>query len=338
MKVWTITEPGVLETTEITDAITPEGYAKVRIVRAGLSVSDADLLRGEKNVTYPVIPGHQGVGIISEIGANDHGFEKGQRVVVSATLPCGKCLNCNADHADRCSSMRMMGISAEGLLRDFAVVPIDNLYQLPQQVKDDEAIFAEHIAMAVRIFQDLGVKKGDYIAIAGATLIGLLLCQVALYYQAIPIVVDNSEFRIAAARTSGAYYLVNAADEDPVRRIREITGGRGCERVAYFTSGNENLSHALEYAAYGGRIAIAGWGYDHTKLNADYHIVLSKQLTLLGINNPENYMTVAINLLANRIANMDVLTSKMISFDEVPATLREMVSDPYRFIKVIVKP
>jgi len=337
MKVWEISEPRRLRQVNITDAVTPEGYAKVRIIRAGLSFSDAELFEGSSRAHYPIVPGHQAVGILSEIGENNHGLEKGQRVFINPYLPCNVCFGCLNEDYERCANMKVMGLDTQGLLRDFAVVPVENVFQLPSNVKDNDALFIEHTAIAIRIFNELGVKKGEHLAIHGASLVGVILAQVALYYQAIPILIDNNAFHLQSAQQLGIYYTIDASTEDASQRLLQLTGGRGCEKVAHMASSARTLRSALDFCGNGATLAVVGHNLRSILKESAYAEIIDKQLTLVGINNSCEHIANGINLIANKAVTPSALIDREITFDEVPEVLAHFSKTTYAHNKIVVK-
>ncbi len=83
------------------------------------------------------------------------------------------------------------------------------MYSIPDRLKDEEAVFTEHTAMAINVISKLKIDKGEHLVIVGATSIGIILAQVAMYHQAVPIVVDMRDELLESARRAGVYYTIN---------------------------------------------------------------------------------------------------------------------------------
>ena len=75
----------------------------------------------------------------------------------------------------------VLGVDVNGLLSDFVSVPAENVYALPDGIPDDEAIFAEYIALGNNVLNSLEAGKGDFLVIVGASTLGLIIAQLALY-------------------------------------------------------------------------------------------------------------------------------------------------------------
>ena len=192
MKSYVIDNPKnmVLQTEE--GARPGENFAKVRITKAGISESDIQLYAG--GGSYPIVPGRQGAGVVSEIAEdNPAGLKKGDRVFLNPYIPCRNCFHCKTNRPELCPDMSILGVNRDGFLRDFANIPLENLMRLPEQVSDTEAIFTEYISLAHEILDTLGIEKGDHIAIVGGDVLGNILAQLAIFHQAIPVLIDSHE-------------------------------------------------------------------------------------------------------------------------------------------------
>lgn len=339
MKAWTIEKPNSIALQEIKDNGMPENSAKIKMLLSSFSISDSKLYRGGfENIEYPIIPGRHGVGIISEISDNNtDGLARGQRVIIDPNIPCNNCYACKTNRQWECDNMKIMGITANGLLRDFATVPLANIYQIPQQLSDIDAQFVEHTAIAVKTFNELKIVEGEHIVIIGATILGIIIAQLALYYQAVPIILDTHQDKLDVAANLGIYYTVNTSVIDSFERIKQITGGRYCECAVYLANSNDKIQKAFDYTAVGGRVAIVGWEYVSDIMNGNISKVLSKQLMVLGITNGHRQIPAAINMLAKKAVDVSSFIYKEIKFDEVENGLKEYSQNPLMYNKVLVR-
>ena len=144
-----------------------EGEVKVKLARVAMSSTDLAFFADEKHSFY--VPGHSAVAHVSEAD-EDSGLKLGSRVVISPYLNV-------VEHG--AETVKTMGVDVDGLLQDFACLPQENVFALPDGIDDEEAIFAEYIAMGNKVFASLDSEKGDYIVIVGASTLGLILGQLA---------------------------------------------------------------------------------------------------------------------------------------------------------------
>ena len=165
--------------------------------------------------TNAVTPGHSAVAFVSEAD-EDSGLKLGSRVVISPYIT-------QKEHG--IDVVKTMGVDIDGLLSDFVCLPYENVFALPDGVSDEDAMFAEYIAMGNNVFEALDCEKGDYVVIVGASTLGLIISQLALYYQIVPILIDMDAEKLALAQKWGVAYTLNPTFDNLERRVEEITGG-----------------------------------------------------------------------------------------------------------------
>jgi L-iditol 2-dehydrogenase len=222
-------------------------------------------------------------------------------------------------------------------MSDFAVVPESDAVKLPERVEEGDAVFIEHIAIAINTMQKLNLEKGEYVVIAGANVIGLILAQIALYYQMVPIIVDERAERLEIAERFGVYYTVNNVQEEVKQKIFSITGGRMADAVAHLASSTQPIARSLEHVKKGGRAVVVGWNGVPWNLDVSLNAVLSRQLTIEGVNNGGKAIKSAINMLANKSVAVSPMISKEVGFADVGAAIREAAELPDKYIKIVVK-
>ena len=213
-------------------------------------------------------------------------------------------------------------------------MPEENVYALPDGVPDDEAIFAEYIALGNNVLNSMEADKGDFVVIVGASTLGLVLSQLALYYQMIPILVDLDAEKLALAASWGVYYLLNPTYDNLERRVEEITGGRMAEASVYVGDGVP-FDCAFRLVKDKGEVVVAGYSV-RAGHNADVADILAKQLRVIGVADGYGEMSSAINLLANRIVKTEGLIGARIGFDEVPEMVGQCAEYPYQYNKILI--
>lgn len=312
-----------------------ENCVKIKVLKAAVTHSDNLIYGGSRAVKYPLTLGRHCVGMVTEVGEAVKNFARGNKVAVSPIKACRKCSECAAGRFDSCLNKLEYGISEDGFFRDFAVVGAEDLYKLPERIEDCEALFLEQIATAINIINKLGLEKGEHIAIVGATVTGIILAQVAIYYQAVPILMDLRRDRLDIAANFGVYYTVDTTESDPYKKIFSLTGGRMAETCAYMAQGVMPLTRSFDFLSHRGRMAVCTPDRDK-ELNADLHSIVEKQLDLFGISGMGKNIQSAINMLANKSVKVAPLISKEVGFDAVSAALEEMGQHPDKYVKVIV--
>ncbi|MBE5733154.1 MAG: hypothetical protein E7353_09045 [Clostridiales bacterium] len=336
MKVWKITNAGSVDFKDLGPSQVKENCVKVKMLSASLSMSDKMAFEGNlAGVTYPIVPGRCGAGMVSEVDSSVKNFKRGDRVYLSSRVACNECYFCRMGRRSECAHLQTYGKDIDGVLSDFAIVPVETMYNLPDRVSDKEAVFIEHIAIAINTINTLNVEKGDHFAIVGASALGLILAQVALYYQAVPIVIDDREERLNMARELGIYYTINSAKEDVAKRVFSLTGGKMATRLAYTLDSNA-LPYAkmLSIVSTYGKAGLVGADVELDKIQIDAKTLVEKTITLYGINQTTDNITSAINMLASKDVKVsDFITD--IPFTAVPEYL-DKLKNGEEFIQLVV--
>lgn len=335
MKAWRIYGESDIKLDELPSQPVGQDCVKVKILKAAVTHTDNLIYEGKRPARLPLVPGRHCVAMVSEVGENVKNVTRGNRVVVSPFTSCHDCAECNAGRSENCENRLEYGIAEDGFMRDFAVVHCADLYKLPDRIDDSQAMFLEHVAVAVGIINKLRLQKGEHIAIVGATVTGIVLAQAAMYYQAVPILVDFRRDRLDMAASLGVYYTVDTTSSDVYKKIFSLTGGRMAETCAFMAPDIVPLTRTFDFCLPLGRMAIGALD-GMEELGADMRTVVNKQLEIFGVSSMGKNMQSAINMLANKNVGVTPLVSREIEFAEVKDTFDEMAALPEKYLKIIV--
>ncbi len=151
------------------------GEALVRVRLAGICATDLELIQGY----YPFsgVPGHEFAGEIA--AAPDAPERVGERVVGEINLPCWACRQCRAGRSAHCEGRRVLGIKGHhGAFAEYLTLPLANLHRVPDTVPDTAAVFAEPLAAALEILQQVRIAPNDRVLLVGAGRLGQLIARV----------------------------------------------------------------------------------------------------------------------------------------------------------------
>ncbi len=301
MRIWKIPSPKTLASEERPEAVQTPTQAKVKVTNVLLSPYDLRIWRGSVRPNYPVIPCRFAVGVVSEAGENCISVEKNTRVYIHDTVPCGKCEACCAGRGENCSDRQAAGTDREGYLRDFAVTEEANLSALPPSVSDTDALFVGIVSLCEAVIDRLDAPKGTHIAVFGGGEIGNILCQLLIYHQQVPILIDTDEERLSVAAGCGIYYTLKA-DEELSANVSRITGGHMAAHSVFTSYNPMPADLPYETTAVGGTVVYTGFGFPSAK--ASLKPALDRRLTLTTVTNDFSNNAAAINLLVNKAVNL----------------------------------
>lgn len=194
--------------------------AVVRVSLAGVCRTDLELVKGYMG--FQGVLGHELVGTVAEGPAP----LLGQRVVAEINFACGACAYCSAGLGRHCPSRDVMGIlRADGAFAEFVRVPIGNLHPVPAGVPDEIAVFAEPLAAAFEILEQVEVEPGADCIVLGDGKLGLLAAQVLQAAGASVLAVGRHPEKLAILRRRGIQTrLASDASLGPAPLVVEATG------------------------------------------------------------------------------------------------------------------
>jgi threonine dehydrogenase-like Zn-dependent dehydrogenase len=239
---------------EPTDAI-------VRITVSAICGTDLHFIRGTFGGVEPgSILGHEGVGIVEELGHDVRNLSIGDRVVIPSTVACGTCSYCRDGYYAQCDVANPNGPDAgtvffggpkqtgplPGMQAERVRVPYANigLLRLPDAVSDDDAILLSDIVPTGWFGADIaGISDGDTVAVFGCGPVGQFAIAAALHMGASRVLaVDELGDRLETARRQGAE-TIDFGREDPVETIKRLTGGIGVDRAIDAVGVDANRPH-----------------------------------------------------------------------------------------------
>jgi threonine dehydrogenase-like Zn-dependent dehydrogenase len=223
--------------------------AIVRLTASAICGTDLHFVRGTvPGMQEGTVLGHEGVGVVEEVGKAVRNVKPGDRAVVASTIACGSCSYCRAGYYAQCDNANPNGKLAgtaffggpkntgpfDGLQAEYARIPFANvgLVKLPEEVTDDQAILTSDIFPTGYFAADLAnIHPGATVAVFGCGPVGqFVIASCKLFGAGRIIAVDTITTRLEMAQDQGAE-VINFSSEDPIEAIRELTDGIGVDRA-----------------------------------------------------------------------------------------------------------
>ncbi|MFI5849350.1 zinc-dependent alcohol dehydrogenase [Micromonospora chalcea] len=270
---------------EITERPVPEagpGEILVRIEASGLCHTDIHAARGEWPVkpTPPFVPGHEGVGLVEQVGPGVTEHAVGDRVALPwLGWACGTCSYCVTGWETLCESQRNTGYSIDGAHAEYAVASARYAVRVPDGVDPFEA--APLTCAGVTTYKAVkvaGVRPGERVAIFGIGGLGHLAQQYAQIFGAETVAVDVTAEKLALATSLGAAHTVDAASTDPVERITALGG---VDVAIVLAASPRVIEQAHLSLRRGGRLVLVSLPADNAITLPVFETVL-KGITVLG--------------------------------------------------------
>ena len=210
--------------------------AVVKILKTSICGTDLHIMKGDlPEVTDGRIIGHEGVGIIEEVGSAVTNFKKGDHVLISCITSCGKCEYCKKAVYSHCENGGwILGYLIDGTQAEYTRIPYadTSLYPIPAG-SDEEALVMLSDVLPTGF--ECGVlngkvSPGDTIAIVGAGPIGLAALLTAQFFTPAKIImIDIDDNRLAVAKTFGATHTINSANKNAKDEVMKITNNKGVD-------------------------------------------------------------------------------------------------------------
>lgn len=240
------------------------GDAIVRVTRTTICGTDLHILKGDVPEVAPgTTLGHEGVGIVEEVGAAVAGLHRGDHVLISCITACGRCAYCRKGMYSHCADGGwLLGHRIDGTQAEYVRIPHadTSLHRIPAGADEEALVMLSDI---LPTGYECGVLNGKIapgtsVAIVGAGPIGLAALLTAQFYSPASIVmIDLDENRLAVASRFGATATVRAG-QDTVARVMALTGGQGADTVIEAVGVPATFELCQELVAPGGTIANIG--------------------------------------------------------------------------------
>jgi len=265
--------------------ITAPTDAIVKITRTTICGTDLHILKGDVPSCQPGrILGHEGVGIVDEVGSAVTAFKRGDRVLISCISACGKCLYCRKLMYSHCTTGGwILGNKIDGTQAEFVRIPYadTSLYPIPEGADEEALVMLSDILPTGFECGVLNgkVQPGNTVAIVGAGPIGLAALLTAQFYAPAEIImIDLDDNRLAVAKRFGAAAVVNSADGKAVEAVMKLTGGRGVDTAIEAVGIPATFELCEKIVAPGG--VIANIGVHGTKVDLHLENLWDRNITI----------------------------------------------------------
>ena len=232
MKALVYAGPGIIDLIDVPiPTITKVTDAIVRMLKTTICGTDLGILKGKVPTVKPgTTLGHEGVGVIEQVGSAVRNFKKGDRVIISCITSDGICEYCKKQMYAHCQDGGwMLGHTINGTQAEYVLTPhADNSLHLIPEGSDEEPLVM--LSDILPTGHEIGVlngcvKPGDTIAIIGAGPVGMSALLTSKFYSPARIyMIDLDDNRLSTAKNIGATDTINSEKEDAVKKIMQETG------------------------------------------------------------------------------------------------------------------
>ncbi|MBW4238062.1 Zn-dependent oxidoreductase [Enterobacter quasiroggenkampii] len=311
------------------------GEVRVKITLAGICGSDSHIYRGHNPFAkYPRVIGHEFFGVIDATGEGVDSARLGQRVAVDPVISCGHCYPCSVGKPNVCTSLVVLGVHRDGGFSEYAAVPAQNAWAIPDDIPDRHAVMVEPFTIAANVTGQAKPTEQDVALIYGAGPMGLVTVQAlkGVYKVKQVIVVDRIDERLAMARRSGADWVFNNGEQSLQAALEE----KGIKPTLIIDAACHPsiLQEAITLASPAARIVLMGFSSEPSQIVQQG--ITGKELAIFSSRLNANKFPVVIDWLKRGLIDPEKLITHTFDYHHVTDAIELFEKDQRQCCKVLL--
>jgi threonine 3-dehydrogenase len=212
----------------------------------------------DNTIELPTVLGHEAAGLVVEVGSDVKQFKPGDRIVNDPTISCGHCRQCRSGFTNMCENREIYG-KHRGAFAQYAVLPERVICRLNDKLSLEEGALLENFGIAVHAVELEHHDVGDWaVILGGAGPIGIMAAQTLVTCGVNAIITDMLDWRLDFARKFSGAIVVDVRKEDPVRKVMELTAGKGADFVIEMGANQTVMDQAFDIVRIRGTVVTIG--------------------------------------------------------------------------------
>ena len=317
--------------------------AIIRITKTTICGTDLHILKGDVRTCQPGrILGHEGTGVVDQIGGAVTSFKPGDRVLISCVSACGKCVYCRKLMFSHCvSGGWILGNSIDGTQAEFVRIPFadTSLYPIPDGADEEALVMLSDILPTGFECGVLNgkVEPGSTVAIVGAGPIGLAALLTAQFYSPAEIImIDLDNNRLDIAHRFGATASINSSDGNALEVVMKLTSNRGVDTAIEAVGVPATFELCEKIVAPGG--TIANIGVHGTKVDLHLENLWDRNITITTRLVDTVSTPMLLDIVKSKKIDPKLLITHRFKFDQILDAYETFAHAPKtRALKVIIE-
>jgi L-iditol 2-dehydrogenase len=342
MKVAIMTGIGKMEIIERDIPQPKPDEVLIRLEYVGVCGSDLHYYEtgriGDFVVKPPFVLGHESGGVVVETGPAVTHLKAGDRVALEPGKTCGHCEFCRSGKYNLCPDVVFFATPpVDGVFQEYVAHEAALCFKLPDNVTTMEGALIEPLAVGFHAALTGEARIGQTALVTGAGCIGLV-SMLAMKAQGVSrvFVTDVVPKRLEKAKALGADGIINAAEQQVSRVVKDLTGGKGVD-IVIETSGNENSAgQAIESTKKGGTVVFVGYSKSGM-MNLPISTALHQELTFKTIFRYRHIYPLAIDAVARGAVRIKDIVTNIFDFDDIEKAMNESVHNKVEIVKSVIK-
>ncbi|MBB3127790.1 2-desacetyl-2-hydroxyethyl bacteriochlorophyllide A dehydrogenase [Paenibacillus rhizosphaerae] len=312
------------EQMEVKERKTPEagtGEVLIRVRSCGICGTDQHIYHGHPGsaeVHPPIVLGHELSGEVVAVGQDVSTLKEGDRVSVDPNIYCGSCEYCRSGRLHLCERLQAVGVTRDGGMAEFCLVPAENCYIIPDAMSYDEAALLEPLGCVLHGFRKLDIRPQHQVLIIGGGFIGQIFLQLVRECGVSRITVSEpASYKHEALRGLGADAVVSPLDPGSADGLAS-----SADVVIECVGRTDSVQSAVRAARKGGQVLLFGVAAPEAEAPIRPFDIFSKELRIMGsFINPFTH-TDAIQLVSRGKVRLAPLISHRFTLEQLPDSMR----------------
>lgn len=323
-----------------------------RVLACGFCGSDIEYYYGRSPLGTadgkgPLVLGHEICGEVVQAGklAEQYGIQEGDRVSVNPIQACNACNACRAGKPSFCQNLSVLGVTVNGGFAELGKTKIHHAYKLPEGLTIEQGAFVEMLSSAVYATQRAEVEPENFAVVYGPGPVGLSMVQLLKNEGARVAIVGTRDYRLDLAKSIGADYAFNTADEssphytpDLVAAVQGVNDGALADRVLVATASVQANQQAIEISGPGSTVVLMGLAGPDDAISVPLLSNLYQDKTIrFSLLYPLQWPKTLRILADEKIATEKIITHSA-SLEGIAPAIERVLNREDDVIKTVIKP
>ncbi|KAJ5807747.1 hypothetical protein N7474_009016 [Penicillium riverlandense] len=299
----------------------------IKVKACGVCGTDLHIHEGEFIAQFPLIPGHETVGVVAAVGPKVKGFEVGERVVADNSELCGTCFYCRRGDELFCENFQAHGVTMNGGFAEYCAYPAGRVFKI-KNLSDVDATLLEPASCAAHGLDKIAPKMGSSVLIFGAGPTGLVLAQMLRQCGGCHVVVAAPQgLKMELAKNLGAGDVyVELSRQDPQAQFDKLKAENpyGFDIVIEATGNLKILEDSINYVRRGGKLVVYGVYANKDRVSWPPAKIFGDEINIIGSFSETYKFPAAIDYLDSGKVKVNGIVNKVFKIEQWAECLESM--------------
>ncbi|KAL4918263.1 chaperonin 10-like protein [Aspergillus aurantiobrunneus] len=327
MKALLYDKPEMHKITEVPVPTLRENDVLIKVKACGVCGTDLHIHEGEFIAQFPLVPGHETVGVVAAVGPKVKGFNIGDRVVADNSELCGECFYCRRGDELFCENFHAHGVTMNGGFAEYCAYPAGRVFKI-QNLTDVDATLLEPASCAAHGLDKIAPKMGSRVLLFGAGPTGLILAQLLRMNGGCHVVVcapEGLKMELAKSLGAGDEY-VGLSRQDPSAQFNKLKADNpyGFDIVVEATGNVKILEDSINYVRRGGKLVVYGVYANKDRVSWPPSKIFGDEIQIIGSFSEVYKFPAAIDYLDSGKVKVTGIVNKVYKIEQWEECLEAM--------------